>query len=350
MSGLPPSVTGLLHVDPSIVLTAFPPYATATHDVLPGTQETESKSSPLSAVVVVHFRAPPVGSVDATELPFWSTATHSGADVHETAVSRVLLSTLTGLLQVEPPFVDVTTSPPPSTATHRDVVEGHDTPFRPFALIGVVLHAEAPPVGFVDRTASPFPSTATQSDAVWQETPLRNKLLASMLAAVQAEGPPVGLVDVTTFPDWSTATQSEAEGHETARRVPFARSSGMGADQVKDAPAASAAGTARGRATKTTATSPSQCQDRRKVGASLLRLCVAIKPASDCPGIGRRDRTQPGRRHHRPPSPGASSRKPPLRPRPIRRPLRTRPRPGKDRTTKAILTVRGRASGPVRPD
>jgi hypothetical protein len=206
-----------------------------------------------------------------TALPLASTATQSVVDGQETDVSKFVPSTLTGLLQVDPPFADVTTFPPPSTATQTDV-DGHDTPKNPWPLMLTgVLQAEEPPVGFVDLSAFPFPSTATHNDVDGQETASRKLLLESTFVAVHAEEPPVGLVDVTTFPDWSTATQSDADGHEMPRRVPLAKSSGTGGDQFKDAPAASAAGTATGSATKTTATNPSQCQDRRKVGASLLR-------------------------------------------------------------------------------
>jgi hypothetical protein len=192
-------------------------------------------------------------------------------------VSTLVPSTSTGVSQVAPPFPDVTTFPPPSTATHRDA-EGHDKPKKPLVLIWVgALHAAEPPVGFVDLSALPAPSTATHNDVVGQETASRKLELESMFAAVHAAEPPVGLVEVTTFPDRSTAAQSEADGHETDMRVPLATSSETGADQFKDAPAAPAAGTASGRATKTTATNPSQCQDRLKVGKTLLPYRKAIK-------------------------------------------------------------------------
>jgi hypothetical protein len=248
--------------------------------MVPVTHETAVKVV-LSAAAVVQVGDTAAGSVDVTALPLLSTATHSDADGQETAVMRVPLSTLSGLFQLDPPFVDVTTFPPPSTATHSEV-DGQETPKNPWPLMFTgALQAAEPPVGFVDLSALPFPSTATHKDVVGQETASRELLLESTVATVHAEGPPLGLVDVTTFPDWSTATQSDADGHETPRRVPLAKSSGTGADQFKDAPAASAAGTANSRAAKTTAAKPSQCQDRRKVRGRLLRYTKPIKPGMD---------------------------------------------------------------------
>ena len=272
----------MLHVEPpSVELTALPSYSTATQSSVPGAHEIELKTAPLSATVVVHFPAPPVGSVDQTALPLWSTATQSGAEVQETDMSVLLPSTLTALLQLDPPLIDVKTFPSPFTATHKDV-DGHDTPKR---LLGLMLtgalHAPLPPVGFVDLRTLPLPSTATHNEVLGHETAKKKLLPASMLAPLHAEAPPVGLVEVTMFPDWSTAAHRDADGHETPSKRPFVTSTETGPDQFKEAPAASAAGTPNGSATKTRATNPSQCQDRRKVGERLLRYRTAIKSASN---------------------------------------------------------------------
>ena len=166
-----------------------------------GAHETASKSLPLSAVIGVQVGETAAGSVDVTALPFWSTATQSGAEVHEMAVSTLVPLTSRGLLQVDPPFVDFSTFPPLSAATHSEV-EGHASAKIPWPLMLTgVLQAAEPPVGFVDLSALPSPSTATQSDADGQETASRKLLLESMFVAVHVEGPPVGSVDVSTFPD-----------------------------------------------------------------------------------------------------------------------------------------------------
>lgn len=70
-----------------------------------------------------------------------------------------------------PGFVEVTTRPESSIATHR-VAVGHDTSGREWVpSTFVTVHAPAPPVGFVEVTTSPTSSTATQSEAEGHETP-----------------------------------------------------------------------------------------------------------------------------------------------------------------------------------
>jgi hypothetical protein len=117
-------------------------------------------------------------------------------------------------------FVEVTTSPAPSTATHNDA-DGHDTavnPFRPTP--EVTAHADAPPVGFVEVTTSPpepaspeNPPTATHNEALGHETSTNDR---STEAADHSEAPPAGFVEVSTFPRSSAATHNGPAVHETA--------------------------------------------------------------------------------------------------------------------------------------
>ena len=123
-------------------------------------------------------------------------------------------------------FLDVTTLPFPSTATHSLLV-GQETPFKKHAgdppnwshlePIWVTFQAAAPPVGLVEVTTLPLPSTSTQKPVVGQDTPLGPKSAEVTCVTFQEGAPPVGLVEVTTL-SWPTATQRSLLGQDTLER------------------------------------------------------------------------------------------------------------------------------------
>src|SRR5580658_2434624 len=89
---------------------------TATHRCASG-QEMPVRLAAPSTPLTIHVPAPPVGLLDVTTSPYWSTATHSDGSAHETPVSSVPGST-DATVHSAPGLVDVTTSPLLSTATH----------------------------------------------------------------------------------------------------------------------------------------------------------------------------------------------------------------------------------------
>jgi hypothetical protein len=89
----------------------------------------------------------------------------------------------------------------------------------------VTLQALPPPVGFVELTTFPALSTATHSDVEGHDTPLSapghcavEVQLGSTEVTVHALVSPVGSVEVSTLPAVSTATHNDCDGHETAVR------------------------------------------------------------------------------------------------------------------------------------
>jgi hypothetical protein len=124
-------------------------------------------------------------------------------------------STCATLHAAAPPvgFVDVSTFPASSPATHR-VSDAHETLLRGLVLsIWATFHAP-PPRGDVEVTAFPLLSTATQSDVVGQEMELR-KLAPSTLFDFQSVVDPVGLPETITSPTLSIATHIAIDAHET---------------------------------------------------------------------------------------------------------------------------------------
>src|ERR1700691_737891 len=122
----------------------------------------EGHDTPLSSFsstwTSLHTLAPPVGSVDVQTSPPLSTATHSLTDAHDTASSWPY--TFVVFHAPTPPAgsVEVTILLPPM-ATHSSV-DGHDIPLRSSATLDLT-HAPLPPVGSVEISTSPTPSTAT---------------------------------------------------------------------------------------------------------------------------------------------------------------------------------------------
>ncbi len=145
---------------------------------------------------------------------------HSADEAQETSLSVPAAGSLATFHAVLPPvgFVEVTTLPTASTATHSDA-DGQDTASRVFVpSIVARVHAVAPPVGFVELSRCPELSTATHSEIEGQErvrTLLRKPVLGSMLADVQVVLESPGLVEVRTFPALSAATHRVVDGHET---------------------------------------------------------------------------------------------------------------------------------------
>jgi hypothetical protein len=137
---------------------------------------------------------------------------HSDAEGHETP-RRGLAVTATGLLHVEPLFVELTAFPAKSTA--RQVADTHDTPNIVESSSAVADHFDAPPVGSVETTALPLLSTATQSGADVQETAVSRMPLSTSTGLLQLEPPSV---EVTTRPPPSMATQSDVDGQDTPKK------------------------------------------------------------------------------------------------------------------------------------
>ena len=127
--------------------------------------------------------------MDANASPPSSTAMQSNDEAHETPARPRGLNPpcWTGVTfqAPRPPvgLVDVITLKLASTVTHNDA-DAHDTRFRPkHPLPGeqsvdepstsAVRHADVPPVGFVDVSTFPRASTATHSDLDGHDTPVR---------------------------------------------------------------------------------------------------------------------------------------------------------------------------------
>jgi hypothetical protein len=114
-----------------------------------------------------------------------------------------------------PGFVEVTTLPLSSTATHSDA-EGQETAKMVWLpSTWVIVHVGDAAVGFVEVTTLPESSVATHSDVDGHETPL-SVVPRSTALTFHLDAPPAGSLEVMTSPWLSTATQNVADGHETA--------------------------------------------------------------------------------------------------------------------------------------
>jgi hypothetical protein len=119
-------------------------------------------------------------------------------------------------------FVEVATSPAPSTAAHSDT-EGQDSAVNPPATASFALCHPVSAAGFVVQNTYPAVSTATHNDTDTQEIPDNDaehvrspQLLLSIRVKRQARAPLIGSLDVATFPDTSTAAQSDFDGQAIA--------------------------------------------------------------------------------------------------------------------------------------
>src|SRR6476660_1541962 len=166
-------------------------------------------------------------SVDVSALPALSTAAHSDAEGQEMSIGRLEPSTPLMRVQVgetAPGLVDVTTRPIKSTATHsvlgdatQDSPSNWVTGMKGGGSTSLAVHAPAPPVGFVEVTTLPPVSPATHSAADTQDM-LRRGLVPSTFVTVHvAAAPSPGSVDVRTFPALSPATHRVGETQETLR-------------------------------------------------------------------------------------------------------------------------------------
>jgi hypothetical protein len=187
-----------------------------------------------------HAPAPPVGFVDVSTFPLWSTATQSDTEGHETPKMPFTPSTLVYGQADLPPvgLVEDSISPKLSPAMHSDA-EGHETLNSTIEVpIVAVLHALAPPVGLIEVTMSPEPY-ATHSDTEGHETPPR-RVFGSTDVYVHELGRagPVGFIELTIPPPASVATHSDTEGHEIPVVEPFP--SALVGDLQISGPAASA--------------------------------------------------------------------------------------------------------------
>ena len=110
---------------------AFPLPPTVRQNALE-THETPVRSPGGLGLAGSHLRGPPVGSFDANRGPPDPSATHSGSDAHDTAIS---LPGNEMLFHASPPaagWVELRRSPKSkfgATATQSDL-EAHDTPVR----------------------------------------------------------------------------------------------------------------------------------------------------------------------------------------------------------------------------
>jgi hypothetical protein len=83
--------------------------------------------------------------------------------------------------------------------------------------MSVAFHEADPPAGFVDVITSPFPSTTTHKAADEHDTAVRFRVIrVPTMARAQSASPPVGLFDVTTLPFSSTTMQKFTVGHDTS--------------------------------------------------------------------------------------------------------------------------------------
>jgi hypothetical protein len=79
----------------------------------------------------------------------------------------------------------------------------------------VTVHADPGPVGFVDVTTFPAWSVATHRVVVGQEI-AKDPVPPMLVGPAHADAGPVGFVDVNTRPKLSRLTHNVVEGHETA--------------------------------------------------------------------------------------------------------------------------------------
>jgi hypothetical protein len=119
-----------------VELNTFPPSSTATHNVTDG-HDTPVNAGPfmgcigllvVSTCLTRHAADPPVGSVELSTFPAWSTATQNETDGQEIAIGSVAETTRAWRQLPAPALGSVEDSAPAkSTATHSDT-DGQETP------------------------------------------------------------------------------------------------------------------------------------------------------------------------------------------------------------------------------
>ena len=236
-----------------------------------------------STAALAHAPAPPVGLVELSTEPPPSTATHSAADGHDTPVSVLVESTVALDHVAAPPsgLVEVQTLPDSSTATQSDV-EGQEIPLSGFAVMLATDHRAVAVAGVVVVSTLPIRSTAAQNELVGHEIavrPLSPRLVPSMSAVVQVAGPPVGFDELTRSPLPSTARHSWALGHEIALSgAALPGSICTGTSQAIGSARAVAASSAS--ATATPASLTDHRNSRAAAHASMTRANVSAAPRS----------------------------------------------------------------------
>jgi hypothetical protein len=135
-----------------------------------------------TGVGVDHADAPPVGFVEVSTYPKWSTATHSDGDAHDTSVSSsgspysAFSSISTGADHADAPpvgSVDVSTFPSLSTATHN-ADTGHEMLWMAFVPSTFTVDHDngvSAAAGAANISTDPQ-TTARQADTPNQRTPL----------------------------------------------------------------------------------------------------------------------------------------------------------------------------------
>src|SRR6185312_2350554 len=163
---------------------------------------------------MLHFPAPPVGSVEVITSALLLTAAQACSSTQSKAVScngagagveTNAAGSALGLIEVR---ID------PRLPVRQNVEPVHLTPISsPNAGSCRTCHAAGPPVGSLELSTTPSAPTTRHWVGLEQETPCSSRSAGSWVV-VQAVGPPPGSAEVRILQPSTTATQRPVVGHE----------------------------------------------------------------------------------------------------------------------------------------